>query len=118
MTRKTAIFAALPLIATIIACGGKLDELVKPIIANQPTDQTVKTGNAFGFAVLATGASLNYQWFKLNTTTSTYEPLTGATSPTYSKTVSVAGDAGTYRVEITNAGGTTTSNSVTLTITP
>ena len=118
MTRKTALLAALPLLAAMIGCGGKLDELVKPIIANQPSNQTITVPNAFGFAVLATGASLNYQWFKLNTATTTYEPISGATSPTYSKTVSVAGDAGTYRVEVTNAGGTTTSNSVTLTITP
>lgn len=118
MTRKTALLAALPFLATIIACGGKLDELIKPVIANQPTSQTVKTGDPFGFAVLATGASLNYQWFKLNTATTTYEPVASATNPTYSKTVSVAGDAGTYRVDVTNAGGTTTSNSVTLTLTP
>ena len=118
MTRKTAILAALPLIATLIACGGKLDELVKPIIASQPTNQSVKVADPFGFAVLATGASLQYQWFKLNTGTSTYDAISGATSPTYSKTVSIAGDAGTYRVEVTNAGGTTTSDSVTLTFTP
>ncbi|MEI7577066.1 MAG: immunoglobulin domain-containing protein [Armatimonadota bacterium] len=118
MTRKTALLATIPLLVAMIGCGGKLDELVKPIIANQPSNQTVKTGNAFGFAVLATGAGLNYQWFKLNTTTSTYEPITGGTSPTYSKTVSVAGDIGTYRVEVSNAGGTTTSNAVTLTLTP
>jgi alpha-L-fucosidase len=118
MTRKTAILAALPLIATIFACGGKLDELIKPVISGQPGNQTVKVGSAFGFGVLATGAGLNYQWFKLNTATSTYDSLPGATNPTYSKTVSITGDAGTYRVEVTNAGGTTTSNSATLTITP
>ena len=118
MTRKTAIFAALPLLATIVACGGKLDEFIPPIISTHPSNQSVAVGNPFGFAVLATGASLNYQWFKLNTGTSAYDLIPGATSPTYSKTTSVSGDAGTYRVEVSNSGGTVTSNSATLTFTP
>jgi hypothetical protein len=118
MTRKAAILASLPLIATIFACGGKLDELIPPIISSQPSNQTVKVGSAFGFAVLATGANLSYQWSKLNTTTSTWEPITGATNPTYSKTTSVLGDAGSFRVVVTNPGGSVTSSTATLTVNP
>lgn len=118
MTRRTSVLAAVPFLATLLACGGKLDEFLKPVISGQPSNQTVKAGSPFGFSVLATGASLNYQWFKLNTATSTFEPISGATSPTYSKTISVVGDAGTFRVDVTNAGGTTTSNSATLTVNP
>ncbi len=114
MTRKVAVLAALPLIATLFACGGKLDELIPPVIATQPTNQVVDTGSAFGFAVLATGANLQYQWYKLNTSTSAYDPISGATSPTYSKTTSLPADTGSYRVEVKNAGGTVNSNTVTL----
>ncbi len=80
-------------------------------ITTQPTAVTACQGNA-SFTVAATGANLTYQW-QLNGVNVT----TGTGGTTNSFTVPVAAaNAGNYRVVITGACGTVTSNAVALTV--
>jgi hypothetical protein len=80
-----------------------------PAISAQPAATAVCTGSAANFSVTASGGT-TYQW-KLNGTN-----ISGATSNTYSIASATAANAGNYTVAITNICGTTTSNSVSLTV--
>ncbi|MEO8351496.1 MAG: lamin tail domain-containing protein, partial [Chthoniobacteraceae bacterium] len=73
----------------------------QPIILTAPVSQSLFVGDPFSLTVSATGAEpLSYQW-SLNGT-----PIQGATEATYGKANAVVLDAGTYTIEVTNAGGT------------
>lgn len=77
-----------------------------PSIASQPTGGSACSGQTVQLCVTASGAGpITYQW-QLNGSN-----IGGATSSCYS-----AGTAGSYRCVATNACGSTTSNSVTVTI--
>ncbi len=83
-----------------------------PIITTQPASLTVQQGQAATFTVTATGtAPLSYQWSKNNAV------ISGATSASYTIASTVTGDAGTYKVVVTNSVGNATSNDATLTVT-
>ncbi|MCY7349739.1 MAG: PQQ-dependent sugar dehydrogenase [Cytophagaceae bacterium] len=83
-----------------------------PVINTQPASQTVQVGQAVTFSVMASGtAPLSYQWYKNNGTIAT------ATGASYTINPVAAGDAGTFKVVVTNPGGSTTSNGATLTVT-
>jgi hypothetical protein len=71
---------------------------VSAITSNSP----VIIGNTLSLSVTATGTSLQYQWFK------DYNPITGATSSSYSIAVSAASDSGTYSCVVQNGGGAIT----------
>jgi len=82
-----------------------------PSITAQPVNQTVLAGSAANFSVTASGAApLVYQWFKGSTA------LTTQTNTTFTIPSTVAGDAGSYTVVITNNLGSITSSVVTLTV--
>ncbi len=85
---------------------------IPPSIVTQPANQSVHTGSAATFAVVAAGTQpLGYQWQKNGVS------IDGATSPSYTTPPAVASDNGTsYRVTVTNVVGTVTSTSVTLTV--
>ncbi|MCS1408533.1 MAG: Endoglucanase C [Verrucomicrobia subdivision 3 bacterium] len=83
-----------------------------PIIALQPTSNTVDAGQAVRFQVIATGEQLNFQWQKNGT------DIPGATSSTFQIIATTALDAGQYQVIISNPGGSTRSNTVNLIVTP
>jgi|GEM_PF-1107392 len=80
-----------------------------PAITVQPTPVSVCTGSAINLSVTATGAT-GYQWRK-NTVN-----IVGATLSTYSIATSVAGDAGSYDVVVTNACSNTTSTAAAVTL--
>ena len=84
-----------------------------PTIGTQPTNQLVGQGSPATFTVAASGvAPLSYQWQRGTTN------IVGANSPTYTlSNPQVATDNGaTFRCVVTNAFGTATSQSATLTV--
>lgn len=85
---------------------------VAPTISQHPTNQTVSVGNTATFTVSASGTPpLTYQWQKNNV------DIPGATSASYTTPATVSGDNGaTFRCVVTNAFGSTNSNSATLTV--
>ena len=81
-----------------------------PVINTQPLAQTIcnSSTTTTTFSVAASAASaLSYQWYKNNTA------ITGAVSATYSPTgLTLADTLNTYKVTVTSAVGSVTSNSV------
>jgi hypothetical protein len=85
---------------------------VAPSIAAQPTSQTVTSGHAATFTVVATGtAPLTYQWQKGATA------IAGATSSTYTTPPTIPSDNGSqFRVVVSNTLGNVTSGIATLSV--
>ncbi|MBA4146218.1 MAG: glucose sorbosone dehydrogenase [Cytophaga sp.] len=84
---------------------------VAPSITQQPSPVTVSQGETATFNVSVTGSSpLTYQWKRNNVN------MEGATSATLTITDTPSAAAGNYKVTITNASGTVTSNEVPLTV--
>lgn len=89
--------------------------IAAPSITAQPANQTVVVGNAATFNVTATGAT-SYQWQE--NTGSGWNNISGATNDSYTTDNTLLGMNGyQYRVEVTNACGTTTSDAATLNVT-
>ncbi len=81
------------------------------LITTQPASVAATERQAVSFTVVATGTpGPTYQWFKDTTT------LQGATGATYTIPAVTLADAGSYRVVVTNSGGTVTSASAVLTV--
>lgn len=98
-----------------LACGSSGDSksvATPPTIAVQPANQTVVSGQSATFSVTADGSSpLAYQWQRGNTA------IAGATAATYSTPATTTSDNGaSFKVVITNAAGSATSNAATLTV--
>jgi hypothetical protein len=90
---------------------------VAPTIITQPADQAVIEPATATFDVTASGtASLAYQWQRLSG--STWTDIAGATSASHTTpaTVRAADDGARFRVVITNAVSSVTSNAATLTV--
>jgi hypothetical protein len=93
-----------------------------PKITTQPTSVTVTAGQPTTFTVVATGDALSYQWQKLvgsswvNVTSKTTSSFTGANTASLTITSTVTGDAGKYRVVVSNGSGTVNSNGATLVV--
>lgn len=85
-----------------------------PAIATQPAAQTVYATQPLSLSVVANGASLAYQWLKLSG--STYAPINGATTSTYSVASAASSDAGSYEVTVSNGAGSSTSNPAIVTV--
>jgi hypothetical protein len=83
-----------------------------PTITTQPQSQIVTAGSTATFSVAASGAGpLSYQWYKNGTA------IPGAASASYTTPATVSGDNGaTFIAVVSNAGGSTSSNTVTLTV--
>lgn len=114
LTRRQALsIGGLSSLGLLVGCGGGATSTstgTGPTITTQPSSQTVALGSSVTFTVIATGDSLSYQWYKGGTS------INGATASSYSIAATVAGDAGSYHVVVTNSTGSVTSNSATLTI--
>lgn len=92
------------------------------IITQQPQDMPTSSGSA-SFSVAATtnfGGTLRYQWEKQEADSETWAALTGETNTTLVlSNLSSPGDNGDkYRVVVSSAGTSTTSDAATLFITP
>jgi hypothetical protein len=82
-----------------------------PTVIGQPQNVVVNLGQAATFSVSASGVPTpTYQWQKGTTN------ITGATTASYTIAAVAAGDAGSYRVVVTNTQGTATSTAATLTV--
>ena len=88
-----------------------------PVITQQPTDQSVAAGGEAMFQVTASGTPApTYQWQKDGANLSDGGRVSGATSQMLMITNVQVGDAGAYRVIVTNALGSATSTDATLTV--
>ena len=76
-----------------------------PVITGQPLSVAVSAGNLATLSVQAAGDGLAYQWFESDVA------IAGATLPSYR-----TDRAGTYRVMISGAGGTVTSDPATVSV--
>lgn len=86
---------------------------VPPEITQQPEPLVLVAGESGSLSVSTTGAGQHtYQWFKQGV-----GPLSGETAATLSFASAAAGDSGDYWVEVANSFGTTTSDTVTVTVT-
>lgn len=83
-----------------------------PVIISQPVSATIKKSTSTTLSVVATGASLTYQWYQ-GTAPSTTTLLSGATSSSY--TTPNLTSSKNYWVKVTNGAGS--ANSVTAAIT-
>jgi hypothetical protein len=104
-------------LSLLLGCGGGGDSgsgtaAVAPGITAQPTGQHVVVGQTATFTVSATGsAPLLYQWQKGAT------PIAGATASTYTTpATTLADDASTFQVVVSNSAGSVTSSSAALTV--
>ncbi len=93
------------------------DACVGAAITTQPVaTQTLCTGHAASFSVVATGTGLTYQWKKGVTALTNGGTISGATSATLNISSLVAGDAGTYTCDVIGCAGTVTSTGSVLTV--
>jgi hypothetical protein len=85
---------------------------VAPSISTQPGSLNVSIGNDAAFAIAARGTeAMSYQWqFNL-------VDISGANSPVLRLAAVTSGQSGSYRVVVSNAAGTVTSDTATLTVT-
>jgi hypothetical protein len=82
-----------------------------PTITAQPANRTVAVGQTATFSVAATGSQpLSYQWQRGTTN------ISGATGSSYALVAAASDNGATFRVVVTNAFGTVTSSSATLTV--
>ena len=84
-----------------------------PIITIHPVGQTIVVGQTATLSVVATGASLSYQWQKNGAN------IPGATSASYNITATALSDSGsTFSVDVKNSFGSVMSNAATITVLP
>lgn len=89
-----------------------------PAVTGQPANLAVCSGSAASFTVTATGSSLGYQWELSTDGGTTWNPIAGATSATYSIASTVIGQ-NSHRFRCVVSGACTpaaTSASATLTV--
>ncbi|MGC2331151.1 MAG: immunoglobulin domain-containing protein [Candidatus Acidiferrales bacterium] len=118
MRRQVDLLIAVAALVTLCACAGRTSDSnpapssTPPQVTSQPASQTVTVNQAATFTVVATGTDpLSYQWQQATSN------IAGATLPSYTiAAVSAADNGATFRVLVTNAAGSTTSNSATLTV--
>lgn len=82
-----------------------------PVITSQPASITVPEGRSANFSVSASGIGLTYLWKKNGGL------ISGATSSSFAAPLASLSDNGTqFSVIVSNAGGSVSSNSATLTV--
>ena len=92
-----------------------------PTINTHPSNQTVTTPATATFTVSASGTGLSYQWQRNPGGVGSFANISGATGTSYTTgATAVTGgshnNGDTYRVVVTNGGGSLNSNAATLTV--
>ena len=94
-----------------------LKTIAKPTITKQPSSVTAKAGETATFSITATGSgTLTYQWYYRAKPENAWAKCTGGTGKSLSVEVKGYRSGYEYYCAVTNAGGTTKSNTVTLTV--
>ncbi|MGH8288039.1 MAG: hypothetical protein ACREV7_03305 [Steroidobacteraceae bacterium] len=104
---------------SLVACGGSGGSasapavaIAPPAIAAQPANQSVPMGLTATFAVVAGGASVQYQWFRDGAA------IAGANSSSLTTPPTTFADAGaSYSVSVSNSAGSVESSEASLTVT-
>jgi len=87
-----------------------------PVITAEPVAQSLCSGSTAQFSVTATGNDLSYQWQKNSGNLANGGHFSGVTTSNLTVTAADTGDAGDYRVIVSNNGGSVTSQVATLTV--
>src|SRR5208282_5118895 len=88
-----------------------------PVISQQPQSATVSIGSTATFNVVALGDNLSYQWWSQPPGASSFSPISGAVSNTYTTPPVSLTDGGTqFKCVVTNSFGSATSSTATLSI--
>ena len=94
-----------------------LNSPAAPVIATQPQNLTVVTGQTGSFSATAIGGGLAYQWQSKASGAGSFTNINGALASTYTPPATVPADNGTqFRVVVTNSQGSVTSNAATMTV--
>ena len=89
-------------------------KLSLPKFSAQPKSAKVKSGTLVKLKVKVKGKGVSYQWYARSSKDGTWEKIDGATSATYSVTVTAANSGYQYRCEARNADGAKYSKAATL----
>jgi hypothetical protein len=88
-----------------------------PIVTTQPSSLTVVAGQTASFTAAASGTPApTVQWEVSSNNGSTWNNISGATSPNYSFTTSSADNGKQFKAIFTNAAGSATTNAAILTV--
>ena len=88
-----------------------------PVITQQPQNASVVTTQTATYSVIAVGVGISYQWQSLPSGASSFSNIAGATSNSYTTPATLVSDNGTlFQCVLTNAQGTTTSSTASLTV--
>ncbi len=91
--------------------------VIKPVVTQQPQNESVAEGTGATFSVNAAGGNLSYQWESAPAGSSSFSPIGGATGSSYSTPPTTLGQSGTqYLCVVSNTAGSTSSNAATLTV--
>ncbi|MHC4444084.1 MAG: immunoglobulin domain-containing protein [Planctomycetota bacterium] len=94
----------------------RVSDVLPPVITQQPVSDKLHKGQSAQFNVVATGASLEYQWQKNGTNLSDGGNISGAATGTLQVSNVQASDAANYRCVVSNNGGDVTSDQASLTL--
>ena len=93
--------------------------LQAPVVTSNPTNQTVVSGQVATLTAAANGSPIpTVQWMSEAPGATSFSAVSGATSPSYSFSPTVAVSGSRYEAVFTNVLGTVTTTSATLTVTP
>jgi hypothetical protein len=95
----------LMVLGLILGSANQLQAQVAPAVTSQPLALQARYDTPFSLSVVASGTPpLAYQWFRDD------EPISGATSASFSRSTAALVDAGSYRVIVSNSVGSVVSN--------
>jgi len=117
LTRPWWLLVTLLVFSLLGACGGS-GTATAPTINVQPVDTSAVAGTAATLSVEASGINIAYEWQASSDGGSTWAPIAGATSTSYTTPNTSAADNGRrFRVVVSAGGISVTSTAVTLSVT-